>query len=223
MSGAAPLSTETARRFQAAFGRMLWNFYGATETGLVTLAGPADHVAHPGTVGRALAGNELRILDENGREVPRGQVGELYVRNAMLIAGYHRDEAATRGAMRDGFFSVGDLARIDESGHVYLPSRVHDMVISGGVNIYPAEIEEHLHRHPDILEAAVLGVPDEEWGERLKAFVVRRPGSHLREDDVVQYCRESLADFKCPREVMFVESLPRNPTGKVLKRELRGM
>ncbi len=222
LSGAAPLPTDTARRFQEAFGPILWNFYGATETGLVTLAGPADHAARPGTVGRTLAGNELRIIDAEGRQLPAGEVGELYVRNSMLISDYHGDEAATRGAMRDGFFSVGDLARIDQDGYVYLASRVHDMVISGGVNIYPAEIEEHLHSHPEVVEAAVIGIPDEEWGERLKAFVVRRPGSQLSSDEVVQFCRDKLADFKRPREVVFVNALPRNPTGKVLKRELRG-
>jgi fatty-acyl-CoA synthase len=221
LSGAAPLPTETARRFQEIYGPILWNFYGSTETGLVTLAGPEDHTAHPGTVGRPLAGNEIRILDESGGELPTGMVGELYVRNSMLISEYHGDAAATRGAMRDGFFSVGDLARIEEDGHVYLASRVHDMVISGGVNIYPAEIEEHLHLHPEVLEAAVVGVPDEEWGERLKAFVVRRPGSTLSEEEIVQFCRDGLADYKRPREVVFVDSLPRNPTGKVLKRELR--
>jgi fatty-acyl-CoA synthase len=222
LSGAAPLPTDTARRFQDAFGPILWNFYGATETGLVTLAGPGDHAARPGTIGRTLAGNDLRIIDAEGRQLPTGEVGELYVRNSMLISDYHGDEAATRGAMLDGFFSVGDLARIDQDGYVYLASRVHDMVISGGVNIYPAEIEEHLHSHPEVVEAAVIGVPDEEWGERLKAFVVRRPGSQLSSDEVVQFCRDKLADFKRPREVVFVDALPRNPTGKVLKRELRG-
>ncbi|HUS65923.1 MAG TPA: AMP-binding protein, partial [Kofleriaceae bacterium] len=221
LSGAAPLTTETARRFQAAYGKIVWNFYGATETGLVTCAGPEDHEAHPGTVGRALRGNQIRILGEDGGERPRGEVGELYVRNSMLITGYHGDDAATNQAMREGFFSVGDLARLDAEGFVYLASRVHDMVISGGVNIYPAEIEEHLHRHPDVLEAAVIGIPDDEWGERLKAFVVTRPGSRLTGDEIIVFCREGLADYKRPREVEFMESLPRNPTGKVLKRELR--
>jgi fatty-acyl-CoA synthase len=221
LSGAAPLTTETARRFQAAYGPIVWNFYGATETGLVTCAGPQDHEAHPGTVGRSLRGNHIRILGEDGREVPTGEVGELYVRNSMLITGYHGDDDATSQAMRDGFFSVGDLARVDGDGFVYLASRVHDMVISGGVNIYPAEIEEHLHRHPDVIEAAVIGVPDDEWGERLKAFVVTRPGTRLSAEEIVQFCREGLADFKRPREVEFLDALPRNPTGKVLKRELR--
>jgi fatty-acyl-CoA synthase len=221
LSGAAPLATETARRFQEAFGPILWNFYGATETGLVSLAGPADHTARPGTVGRPLRGNQIRILGEDGEQVPTGQVGELYVRNSMLISGYHGDKGATDSAMREGFFSVGDLARVDEDGHLYLASRLHDMVISGGVNIYPAEIEEHLHLHPDVLEAAVIGVPDEEWGERLKAFVVTRQGAQVSAEDLVQFCREGLADFKRPREVQFLDALPRNPTGKVLKRELR--
>ncbi len=221
LSGAAPLTTETARRFQEAYGPIVWNFYGATETGLVTLAGPTEHTAHPGTVGRTLAGNQIRVIGEDGRQLPTGEVGELYVRNSMLITGYHGDKDSTDRAMRDGFFSVGDLARVDAQGFVYLASRVHDMVISGGVNIYPAEIEEHLHRHPDVMEAAVVGVPDEEWGERLVAFVVPRPGAALTAEEVIQFCREGLADYKRPRRVEFMEALPRNPTGKVLKRELR--
>jgi fatty-acyl-CoA synthase len=221
LSGAAPLTTETARRFQDAYGPILWNFYGATETGLVTLAGPADHAARPGTVGRVLAGNQIRVLGEDGRELPFGEVGELYVRNSMLITGYHRDKDSTDKAMKEGFFSVGDLARVDADGFVYLASRVHDMVISGGVNIYPAEIEEHLHRHPDVIEAAVVGIPDDEWGERLVAFIVTRPGAALSAEEIIQFCREGLADYKRPRQVEFMDALPRNPTGKVLKRELR--
>ena len=221
LSGAAPLTTETARRFQDAYGKIVWNFYGATETGLVTLAGPEDHGARPGTVGRVLAGNQLRVLGDDGRELPTGEIGELYVRNSMLISGYHGDQASTDKAMRDGFFSVGDLARVDADGFVYLASRVHDMVISGGVNIYPAEIEEHLHRHPDVMEAAVVGVPDDEWGERLVAFIVTRPGAALSAEEIIQFCREGLADYKRPRQVEFMDALPRNPTGKVLKRELR--
>jgi fatty-acyl-CoA synthase len=221
MSGAAPLATETARRFQDAFGPILWNFYGSTETGLVTLAGPADHVARPGTVGRALRGNEVRVLDDTGAPVPPGGVGELYARNSMLISGYHRNRDATEKSMRDGFFSVGDLTRVDRDGFYYLESRKHDMVISGGVNIYPREIEDHLATHPDILEAAVIGVPDDEWGESLRAFVVVRPGATLGEAEVIAYCRSALADYKRPRSVVFLSELPRNPTGKVLKRELR--
>jgi fatty-acyl-CoA synthase len=221
MSAAAPLTTEAARRFMDHFGPVLWNFYGATETGLVTLAGPKDHLSRPGTIGRALRGNEIRLLGEDGHEVPRGEVGELYARNSTMITGYHGNDDATADAQKHGFFSVGDLGRVDADGYYFLESRKHDMVISGGVNIYPREIEDHLHTHPSILEAAVIGVPDPEWGETLRAFVVLRAGAKLTEAEVVDFCRKELADFKRPRKVTFLIELPRNPTGKVLKRELK--
>ncbi|HVV88697.1 MAG TPA: AMP-binding protein [Kofleriaceae bacterium] len=221
MSGAAPLPTETARQFQDAFGPILWNFYGATETGTVTLAGPRDHLTRPGTVGRALRGNQIRLLDEEGHDVGLGHIGEVYVRNSMLIAGYHRNHDATSRSIRDGFFSVGDLARADADGFYYMESRKHDMVISGGVNIYPREIEDHLHTHPSILDVAVVGVPDPEWGETLRAYVVVRPGQAISAAEVADYCRSALADYKRPRQVVFLAELPRNPTGKILKRELR--
>jgi fatty-acyl-CoA synthase len=223
MSGAAPLTMEAARRFMQQFGPVLWNFYGATETGLVTLAGPHDHVSRPGTIGKKLRGNDIRLLDDHGNEVPAGQVGELYARNPTLISGYHGNEDATRSSQRDGFFSVGDCGRIDADGYYYLESRKSDMVISGGVNIYPREIEDHLSTHPAILEAAVIGVPDPEWGETLRAFIVLRGDQRLSETDVINFCREHLADYKRPRKVTFLVEMPRNPTGKILKRELREM
>lgn len=221
MSGAAPLATETARLVQAQLGPLLWNFYGSTETGLVTMAGPADHTARPGTIGRAMRGNDIRLLGEDGEEVARGEVGELYVKNPTMISGYHKNQRATSEASKRGLFSVGDLARVDDDGFYYLESRKHDMIISGGVNIYPREIEDHLHAHPAILEAAVVGVPDAEWGESVKAFIVLRPGASLTAAEVADYCKRALADFKRPRTVVFVDELPRNPTGKVLKRALR--
>lgn len=221
MSAAAPLSTEVARRFMDAFGPVLWNFYGATETGLVTLARPSDHLSHPGTIGRSLRGNAIQLLDDAGSPVRPGEVGELFVRSSMLISGYHGHAPATSEACRSGWFSVGDLGRVDDDGYYYLEGRKHDMVISGGVNIYPREIEDHLNTHPAIAEAAVVGVADPEWGESLRAFVVLRDGQTLTEAEVVDYCRAELADFKRPRTVTFLTELPRNPTGKVLKRELR--
>jgi fatty-acyl-CoA synthase len=221
MSAAAPLSTDAARRFMDQFGPVLFNFYGATETGLVTLAGPHDHLSRPGTIGKALRGNQIRLLDDAGHEVPPGQVGELYVRNVTLISGYHNNDEATRSSQREGFFSVGDMGRLDRDGYYYLESRKHDMVISGGVNIYPREIEDHLHTHPAILDAAVIGVPDPEWGETLRAFIVVRHGQAITETEVIDFCRRGLADYKRPRKVTFLAELPRNPTGKVLKRELR--
>ncbi len=221
MSAAAPLTTEAARRFMDQFGPVLWNFYGATETGLVTLAGPHDHVSRPGTIGRALRGNDIRLLDDAGQPDGPGQVGELYARNSTLITGYHGNDDATKSSQREGFFSVGDCGRVDADGYYFLESRKSDMVISGGVNIYPREIEDHLSTHPSILEAAVIGVPDPEWGETLRAFIVLRPGAKLSEPEVIDYCRKELADYKRPRKVTFMAELPRNPTGKILKRELR--
>jgi len=221
MSGAAPLPTEAARRFMDMFGPILWNFYGSTETGLVTLAAPGDHVSRSGTIGRALRGNTIRLLDDSGRPVMQGEVGELFARNSTMMSGYHGDQEATNNAQREGFYSVGDVGRVDADGFYYLESRKHDMVISGGVNIYPREIEDHLSTHPAILEAAVIGVPDPEWGETLRAFVVLRNEAQLTEREVQDFCREGLADYKRPRKVLFLAEMPRNPTGKILKRELR--
>jgi len=221
MSGAAPLPTELARRIEDAFGPILYNFYGATETGLVTIALPGEHTARPGTIGRLVNGNTVRLLDGDGRDVPDGQVGELYVRNPMMMDGYHGNKKATDDATRDGFISVGDLAYRDADGYLYLADRKTDMVISGGVNIYPWEIEQRLHEHPAVHEAAVVGVPDPEWGESLAAFVVLRAGQTATGDELGAFVKESLADYKRPRNFVFVEALPRTPTGKVLKRELK--
>jgi len=222
-SGGAPLPAPLALDFMDEYGDVLYNFYGATETGLVTLAKPADLRAAPGTIGKALPGNEIRLLGEDRREVKPGDVGELYVKNKMLVAGYHNDDAATEQSMIEGFFSVGDLARRDVSGHYFIEGRKRDMVISGGVNVYPAEVEGALEQHPGVAECAVIGVPDREWGERVRAFVVKKEGSSLDEGELKAFVRERLAGAKVPRDFVFIDALPRNPTGKVLKRELRGM
>ncbi len=222
-SGGAPLPAPLAVDFMDAFGDVLFNFYGATETGLVTLAKPADLRAAPGTIGKALPGNDVRLIGEDGKDVRPGEVGELYVKNKMLVSGYHNDEEATKSSMVDGYFSVGDLARRDVSGHFFIEGRKRDMVISGGVNVYPAEVEGVLEQHPDVAEVAVVGVPDREWGERVRAFVVKKSGAELDEGALKVFARERLAGPKVPRDFVFIDALPRNPTGKVLKRELRKM
>ena len=220
-SGGAPLPGPLAIETMDQFGDILFNFYGATETGLVTLAKPEDLRAAPGTIGKAVPGNEIRLLDDAGNDAREGEVGELYTRNKMLVEGYHKNREATRESMRDGFFSVGDLARKDRDGRYFIEGRKRDMVISGGVNVYPAEVEGVLEAHPAIGEVAVVGVEDKEWGERVRAFVALREGHTLDEGALKVWCRERLAGPKVPRDFVFVDALPRNPTGKVLKRELR--
>ena len=221
VTAGAPLTGALARRFMNAFGHVLWNYYGSTETGLNTVAGPEDLLFSPGTIGHPLPGNELRILDEYGRPVKRGEVGELFVRAGLTILGYHGDVEATKRAQRDGFFSVGDLARQDDRGCYHIVGRKKDMIISGGVNVFPAEVEHVLSNHPAVAEAAVVGTPDEEWGERVVAFIVPRKGVHVDERELEQLCRHKLSGPKRPRQYRFVEQLPRNATGKVLKRQLR--
>lgn len=221
VSGAAPLPTDTARGIEDWLGPILSNVYGATETGLVTLALPGEHTSRPGTIGRAIAGNELTLIGADGREVPAGGVGELYVRSRLAMDGYHDDAVATNAASRDGAISVGDLAYRDADGYYYIADRKTDTVISGGVNVYPWEIEQRLLQHPAVQDVAVIGVPDAEWGESLVAYVVLAPD---READAVTlrtFVGATLADYKRPRRVFFVDELPRNPTGKILKRELR--
>ncbi|MBX3209516.1 MAG: AMP-binding protein [Labilithrix sp.] len=220
-AGGAPLPGPLAIDFMDAFGDVVYNFYGATETGLVTLGKPEDLRAAPGTIGKAVPGNDIRLLDDDKREVAPGEVGELYVKNKLLVAGYHKDEEATRSSMVDGYFSVGDLARRDRDGRYFIEGRKRDMVISGGVNVYPAEVEGVLEQHPDVGEVAVVGVPDREWGERVRAFVVPRAGATLDEGALKAFARERLAGPKVPRDFVVLDVLPRNPTGKVLKRELR--
>lgn len=221
--GGAAMPPALCSSVLARFGPTLYNFYGSTETGLVCVATPDDLAASPGTIGRPLHGVEVRLLDEGGAPVARGEVGELYARNLMLVEGYHADEGATRASMRDGFFSVGDLATVDAAGRYNIVGRRRDMVISGGVNIYPVEVEDAIESHPDVAQVAVVGVADAEWGERLRAFVVLREGASADTDAgaLRAWCKSRLSGPKAPREWVFVPSLPSNPTGKVLKRELR--
>jgi fatty-acyl-CoA synthase len=222
-SGGAPLPGALATEALAVLGDRIYNFYGSTETGIVTVATPADLRAAPATVGRAIPGCDIRLVDEHGRDVPAGSVGELYARSAMMVDGYHADAEATRGMSLDGYFSVGDLARRDHDGRFHIEGRKRDMIISGGVNVYPVEIEAALEAHPAVAEVAVVGVPDKEWGERVRAFVVLRPGQAASGDDLSAHCRARLSGAKVPRDFVFLESLPRNPTGKILKRELRSV
>jgi fatty-acyl-CoA synthase len=221
LCGGAPLPPSIAERFQERFGLILYNFYGSTETGINTLATPNDLIAAPGTVGRPVDGNDIRLWDDRGEEVDPGRVGTLYVRNRMLVSGYHRAPGATDASTRHGYFTVGDLAYRDDHGRLHIAGRGHDMIISGGVNVYPAEVEAALLRHPRIADAAVTGVPDEEWGERVVAFVVADP--RPEEGELEAFVRDHLSAPKRPRRFVFVSELPRTPTGKVEKARLRSL
>jgi fatty-acyl-CoA synthase len=219
--GGAQLQGQLAIQAMDLLGDVVFNFYGATELGIVTLASPADLRAAPGTIGPIVPGNEVLLLDDQKNPVKDGDVGELFVKNAMLVAGYHGNEDAMRESMHSGYFSVGDLARRDGDGRFFIEGRKRDMVITGGVNVYPAEVENAIEEHPQVLEAAVVGVPDPEWGERVKAFVVAKSGERIDGEQLKQFLRERIAGPKIPREYAFIDALPRNPTGKVLKNELR--
>ena len=218
--GAAPCPISLKERAIGWLGDVIWEFYGSTETGVNTLLRPEEQLRKPGSCGRAAPGQEIRLLDAGGHEVPDGTPGELWVRNASLAEYFNRPEA-TQKSMRDGFFSVGDIAYRDADGYYYICDRAVDMVISGGVNIYPAEVEAVLHAHPAVRDAAVIGVPDAQWGEAVKALVALRPGASAGEAELIAWCAERVAGYKKPRSIDFVEELPRDAAGKLLKRRIR--
>ena len=218
--GAAPCPFALKVRAQAAFGEVLWEFYGATETGVNTILRPEDQLRKPGSCGQAVPGQEIRLVDANGKDVPDGEPGELMVRNTWL-AEYYQQPDATGQRLHDGFFTVGDVAYRDDEGYYFVCDRQVDMIISGGVNIYPAEIEAVLHAHPAVADAAVIGVPDDEWGESVKAVVQLRPRAGATAEELIAFCAERLAGYKKPRSIAFVDDIPRDAAGKLLKRTIR--
>ena len=218
--GAAPCPYALKERAEEAFGQVVWEFYGATETGVNTVLRPEDQLRKPSSCGRAVPGQEIRLVDAEGHEVADGVPGEFMVRNTWLAEYYNRPDATGR-SLHDGFFSVGDIAYRDADGYYYICDRQIDMVISGGVNIYPAEVEAVLHAHPAVADAAVIGVPDDQWGESVKAVVQLRTGMHATAGELIAFCSERLAGYKKPRTVDFVEELPRDAAGKLLKRTIR--
>jgi len=207
------LATDVADRF----GAVLYNTYGSTEVAVASVATPADLRRHPTTVGKPAPGAIVEILDNAGQPLPNGTVGRIFVGNAARFEGY------TGGGGKEshrGLLSSGDLGHIDGEGFLYVDGRDDDMVVSGGENLFPSEVEELLNQHPAVGEAAVVGVADEEFGQVLAAFIVRRPNTSLDANGVKEYVREHLARFKVPKRIEFVDELPRNTTGKILKRDL---
>ncbi|MCG7582437.1 long-chain-fatty-acid--CoA ligase FadD2 [Mycolicibacterium sp. OfavD-34-C] len=214
------LGAELATRALKDLGPVVYNLYGSTEVAYATIARPQDLSKNPATVGPVVKGMKVKILDDNGNELPQGEVGRIFVGNFFPFQGY------TGGGGKqiiDGLLSSGDVGYFDEDGLLYVSGRDDEMIVSGGENVFPAEIEDLVSGHPEVVEATALGVEDKEWGHRLRCFVVKVEGSSIDEDTIKTYVRENLARYKVPREVVFIEELPRNPTGKVLKRELREM
>lgn len=216
-SGSA-VGGELAKRFMDAYGDILYNLYGSTEIAYASIATPAEMRTAPGTAGRAPTGVRLAILDEAGHELPAGEIGRIFVGHELMFEGY--TDGRTKEVV-DGMMSAGDVGHLDEAGRLFVDSREDDMIVSGGENVYPGEVEELLGSHPAVEEVAVVGVEDERFGQRLKAVVVKRRGARLTADEVRAHVKKRLAAYKVPRDVEFVKELPRNATGKVLKRELR--
>jgi acyl-CoA synthetase (AMP-forming)/AMP-acid ligase II len=217
-SGSA-LPGELAQRWMDAFGDNLYNLYGSTEVAWASIATPEDLRAAPGTAGKPPRGTILKIVDKHGMELPPGETGRIFVGSELVFEGY--TGGGSKETSAEGLMSTGDMGHIDENGRLFIDSREDDMIVSGGENVYPGEVEELLSKHPKIADAAVIGVADPDFGQRLKTFIVPSSGSQLSADEVKQYVKEHLARYKVPRDVEFLDELPRNVTGKVLKKELQ--
>jgi long-chain acyl-CoA synthetase len=220
---AAPCPVDVKRRMLEWWGPVIYEYYAASEGG-GTIVGPEEWLRYPGTVGRPWPGAEIRILDDGGRTLPPGEPGTVYMQLGVQDFEYHNDPAKTSANRRDGFFTVGDVGYLNEDGYLFLCDRKIDMIISGGANIYPAEVEAALLAHPKVGDVAVFGIPDDDWGEQVKAVVEpaagTAPGPALAEE-LLAFCAGRIAKYKCPRSIDFVDEMPRDPNGKLYKRKLR--
>jgi long-chain acyl-CoA synthetase len=220
-SGAAPLPVEIVGPFERKFGGRLLEGYGLTEAAPVVSAHRMSGERRLGSVGQALPGVEIRIADDDDRPLPAGEVGEVCVRGDNVMLGYYRMPEETARVVRGGWLHTGDMGRLDADGFLWIVERKKDLIIRGGFNVYPREVEDVLYAHPAVAEAAAIGVPDPLLGEDVCAFVVLKSGAAASADALIAFCQERLAKFKCPREVRFVDGLPKSPIGKILRKELR--
>jgi fatty-acyl-CoA synthase/long-chain acyl-CoA synthetase len=223
VANAAPWSFALKQLYLSRFPKLsLFEVYGSTELGVNTVLRPEHQLSKPGSCGRVAPGVEIQLFDESGAPVTAPNTeGELYVKSANMFSTYHKAHDKFMADRKDGWQTVGDIAYYDEEGFYYICDRKKDMIISGGVNIYPAEIEAALEAHPDIADVAVFGIPDDDWGEAVHAVVVVRAGAALAKDQIAAFARERLAGYKVPRSVSFMGEIPRTGSGKILKRELR--
>jgi long-chain acyl-CoA synthetase len=220
ITGGASMPVEVLRGFEQAFDAIVLEGYGLSETSPVACSNHPEMERKPGSIGTPIDGVEMRIVDENDEPLPQGEVGEVVIRGHNIMKGYWQRPDATEEAMRGGWFHSGDMAKTDEDGYFYIVDRKKDLIIRGGYNVYPREVEEVLYEHPKIREAAVVGVPHDEWGEEIGAAVVLHDGEELAPEEVGAYVKDRIAAYKYPRVVWFLDELPKGPTGKILKREI---
>ncbi len=242
MCGSAPVPAEVMKRFEETFGFLVIEGYGLSESTCRSTFNPPDERRRPGSCGMPI-GNEMRVVDENDEDVPNGELGEIVLRGPNILKGYFNNPEATEKAFAGGWFHTGDIGYRDEDGFFYIADRKSDMIIRGGENIYPREIDDLLYTHPAVAAAAVIGVPDELYGEDVAAFIVLKDGyissppyeggvdaasadgvvlsvANITPNDIIDFCKQHLADYKCPKKVYFLDEIPKGPTGKLLKREL---
>jgi long-chain acyl-CoA synthetase len=221
VSGGAPMPVDVKESFKEKFGVTIQEGYGLTETSpLATVQWP-NETDKCGTAGKPISGIEVKIFDKKDQEMPQGERGEIVIRGHNVMKGYYRNPEATAEALRNGWFHSGDIGYIDEDGDVFIVDREKDMILRGGYNVYPREVEEVLYKHPAIMEAAVIGIPDERYGEEVKAVVSLKPDQVASPEEIKAYCKKHLAAYKYPRHIEIIDSLPKGPTGKLLKRVLR--
>ncbi len=219
MCGSAPVPAEVMKKFEETFNCPVVEGYGLSESTCRSTFNPPDEGRRPGSCGLPI-GNEMRVFDDDDREVADGQLGEIVLRGENILKGYYKNPEATAIAFRNGWFHTGDIGYRDQDGYFFIVDRKSDMIIRGGENIYPREIDEVLYQHPAVAAAATIGIPDQLYGEEVAAFVVPRDGSNVSEEELISHCTEKLADYKCPKTIRIVKDIPKGPTGKLLKREL---
>jgi long-chain acyl-CoA synthetase len=219
-SGGSAMPVELMRGFEEAFGCKVLEGYGLSETSPVASFNHPDRERKPGSIGTPIDGVQMRVVDDDGRPVDQGEVGEIVIRGHNVMKGYWNRPDATDEAIRDGWFHSGDMATVDEAGYFFIVDRKKDLIIRGGYNVYPREIEEVLYEHPSVREAAVLGIPHDEYGEEIGAAVALKEGEEVSAEELRDFVKEQVAAYKYPRKVWFVDDLPKGPTGKILKREI---